>query len=130
MISAPPAVLILPLPNRDQVMSTVSMVVSKLKKMGASVELRKVEGPVFIECRVSADGVLQRLDIYLAASGDDFATVTPVQERIANNFVERVAYAHIAQGVAVQINYEAKDGVVLKNVVVYAVGPAYKDLKL
>ncbi len=130
MISAPPAVLILPLPNRDQVVSTVNMVVSKLKKMGASVELRRADGPVFVECKVSADGVLQRLDVYLAASGDDFATVTPVQERITNGFVERVAYAHIAQGIAIQITYEAKEGVSLKGVVVYAVGPAYRDLKL
>ncbi|AEA11798.1 hypothetical protein TUZN_0300 [Thermoproteus uzoniensis 768-20] len=130
MISAPPAVLILPLPNKDQVVSTVSMVVSRLRKMGVAVELRKADGPVFIECRVSADGLLQRLDIYLAASGEDFATVTPVQERIVGNFIERTAYAHIAQGVAVQINYEVKDGVSLKNVVVYAVGSAYKDLKL
>jgi hypothetical protein len=130
MISAPPAVLILPLPSRDQVASTVSTVLSRLKKMGVHMELRKVDGPVFIECRVSADGLLQRLDIYLAASGDDFATVTPVQERMVGNFVERTAYAHVAQGIAVQMNYEVKEGVVLRNVVIYAVGPAYRDFKI
>ncbi|MEL9991616.1 MAG: hypothetical protein QXP98_06480 [Thermoproteus sp.] len=130
MISSPPAVLILPLPSRDQVVSAVAMVVNRIKKLGVPVELRKVDGPIFIECKVSADGLLQRLDVYLAASGDDFATVTPVQERIVGNFVERIAYAHVAQGVAVQMNYEAKGDVALRGVVVYAVGPAYRDLKL
>lgn len=130
MISAPPAVLVLPLPNRDQVISTVNFVVGKFKRLGVPVELKKSETPIFVECRVTAEGLLQRLDIYLAANSEDFATVTPVQEKIVNNFVERVAYAHIAQGVAVQVNYEAKEAVAVKNVVVYAVGPAYRDLKL
>ncbi|CCC81319.1 hypothetical protein [Thermoproteus tenax] len=130
MISAPPAVMLLPLPSKDQVVNTVSMVISKFKKIGVPVELKKVDGPIFIECRVSPDGTLQRLDVYLAVGGDDFATITPVQERIVGNFIERVAFVHIAQGVAVQINYEIKDSAALKNVIVYAVGPAYRDLVL
>lgn len=129
MISAPPAVFVVPLPNRDQLISTVSFVVDKFKKLGVSVELKRSEGPLFVECKVTAAGVAQRLDIYLSAP-DDFATVTPVQEKIAGNFVERIAYAYVAQGVAVQINYEVKESASIKGVVVYAVGPAYRDLKL
>ncbi|MEZ0320150.1 MAG: hypothetical protein ABWK05_09225 [Pyrobaculum sp.] len=130
MITAPPAIIIVPLASKEQVYQTVGYLVNRLKQLGVSIRHIHREDPVYIPCRTTKEGLLERVDVYLATAGGDFANVLPTREEIREGFVEKAGYVHLVQGVAVLFSYEAADEPRLKEVVIYTVGGPYKDFKV
>lgn len=85
----PPAIFVLPLTSKEQVVQMVNYVVSKVKQL--SVEVRHIPPtPRCISSKNSRDGIMERVDVYLATSAGDYANVLPVREEIKEGFVEKV----------------------------------------
>jgi len=130
VITAPPAIIVVPLASKEQVGQTVNYVVSKVKQIGVPISHVHSDGPIYLPCRTTRDGLFERVDVYLATSAGDFANVLPAREEIKDGFVERAGYVHLVQGVAILFKYHAAGEVRLEEVVVYTVGAAYRDFKL
>ncbi|MEM0369179.1 MAG: hypothetical protein QXK71_02420 [Pyrobaculum sp.] len=126
----PPAIFVLPLTSKEQVVQMVNYVVSKVKQL--SVEVRHIhsDAPLYIESKNSRDGIMERVDVYLATSAGDYANVLPVREEIKEGFVEKVGFVHLVQGAAVLFRYALGKEPTLTEVVIYTVGALYKDFKL
>jgi len=129
VIAAPPAIILVPLASKEQVQQTVNYVLSRVKQI-AKVRHIHAEGPLYIESRSTRDGLMERVDVYIASTGGDFANVLPVREEIREGFIERVGYVHLIQGVAVVFRYRVAGEPRLEEVVVYTVGALYKEFKL
>ncbi|ABL87528.1 conserved hypothetical protein [Pyrobaculum islandicum DSM 4184] len=129
MLAVPPAVIVLPLASKEQVLQTVNYVVGRLKQIGASIRHMHLDTPLYLECKVTRD-VVERVDVYLATANGDFVNVLPPSEEIKEGFVEKRSYIHLVQGVAVYFKYELGAGPKLAEVVIYSVGNAYRDFKL
>ncbi|MEM1597612.1 MAG: hypothetical protein QXP31_10945 [Pyrobaculum sp.] len=130
MLTAPPAIIVVPLASKEQVSQTVGYLVSRLRQLGVPVRHIHHEGPVYIPCRTTKEGLLERVDVYLATAGGDFANVLPAREEIKEGFVEKAGYVHLVQGVAVLFTYEVAGEPRLKEVVIYTAGGPYKDFKI
>ncbi|MFN3803880.1 MAG: hypothetical protein ACK4SY_02370 [Pyrobaculum sp.] len=128
MFFFPPAVLVVTLTTREQVQQTVNYIISRVKQIGVSINFQHSDGPTYLECKNTKEGVLERVDVYLAAG--DYANVLPTREEIREGYIERVGYVHLIQGVAVLFRYRVGQEVRLESVAVYTVGSVYKDFKL
>ncbi|AAL64557.1 hypothetical protein [Pyrobaculum aerophilum] len=130
MIAAPPAIIIVPLASKEQVLHTVNYVVSKIKQIGVGIRHVHSDGPIYIQSRNSKDGIMERVDVYIASAGGDFANVLPVREEIKEGFIERTGIVHLVQGVAVVFRYKLAGEPQLEEVVIYTAGGNYRDFKL
>lgn len=128
MIVAPPAIVVVPLASKEQVYQTISYVASKVRQTGAPVKHVHSDGPLYLESRSLRD-VVERVDVYIASAGGDFANVIPAQEEIREGFIEKRGYVHIVQGVAVLFRYRVGGEPRLEEVVIYTVGAPYRDFK-
>ncbi|ACB40693.1 hypothetical protein [Pyrobaculum neutrophilum] len=129
MYAVPPAVILIPLASKEQVLQTVNYVVGRLRQIGAPVRHAHSDSPLYLGCRVAREEV-ERVDVYLATAGGDFANVLPQAEEIKEGFVERKGYVHLVQGVAICFRYQLGQEPRLAEVVVYTVGAPYRDFKL
>ena len=130
MLAVPPAVVVVPLASKEQVYQTVNYVVSRLRQIEAPLRHVHSDAPLYVESRVGRDGLVERVDVYLATSTGDFANVLPPREEIKEGFIEKSAVVHIAQGVAVVYRYNLEGGPKLVEVVIYTVGGVYRDFRL
>ncbi|MFN7106345.1 MAG: hypothetical protein ACK4M3_07180 [Pyrobaculum sp.] len=128
MFLFPPAILVVTLSTREQVQQTVNYIISRVRQMGVSIAYQHSDSPIYIECKNTKDGVLERVDVYLATG--DYANVLPTREEIRDGYIEKVGYLHLIQGVAVLFKYHAGQEVRLESVVVYTVGSVYRDSRL
>lgn len=130
MLAAPPAIIVMPLASKEQVYHTLNYVVAKIKQLNVGIRHIHSDSPLYIESRNSRDGVVERLDVYLATSTGDYANVLPAREELKEGFLEKVGFVHLVQGVAVLFRYNVAKGPTLDEVVIYTVGQVYKDFKL
>lgn len=130
MLSAPPAIIVIPLASREQVQQTVEYVLRRLKQLSVAIKHEHSDAPVFISCRTTRDGLMERVDVYLATAGGDAAFVLPPREEIKEGFVERTGVVHLVQGVAVLFKYRWSEDVRLEGVEVLTVGQPYRDFKI
>jgi hypothetical protein len=130
MLAVPPAVVLVPLASKEQVYQTVNYIVTRLRQIEASIRHIHSDAPIYVESRVGREGTAERVDVYLATSGGDFANVLPPREEIKEGFIEKSTVVHIAQGVAVLYRYSLEREPRLVEVVIYTVGSVYRDFKL
>ncbi len=126
MISTiPPAILVVPLPNRDQVEEAVNKVIGVARGMGIEVDVIDVETPVFLESAVRKDGediVLTRVDVYLSAADGDIFNALPLIEMERDGFREAIGTVHLIKGTALIYFYRRRRGAyTLEKVVLYNV---------
>ncbi len=121
----PPAILIVPLPNREQVEETVSKVTGIARGLGIQVDVVNAESPVFLESAVRRDGddiVMTRIDIYLSASDGDVFNALPLIEVDNGGLREVTGAVHLIKGTAVMYVYRRRQGTYsLERVVLYNV---------
>ncbi len=121
----PPAILIVPLPNREQVEETVNKVVGIARGLGIEVDVVNAESPVFLESSVRRDGddiIMTRIDIYLSAADGDVFNALPLIEMENGGLRETAGAIHLIKGTAIMYIYRRRQGTYsLERVVLYNV---------
>ncbi len=127
MFFYPPAVIVIPLATREQLQQMVTYVISRLRQLDVAVKHTHSDGAMYLQCRNTRDGLLERVDVYLASG--DYANVLPAREEIRENYIERVGYVHLVQGVAILFRYKAIGEPKLEVVEVYTAGSVYRNIE-